>query len=85
MNNRIILKCWSMKLTPSGYWDNGIYQDTGKILSISKEKLDNAIIKTYDFKITCGFNPEFKKGYVITIDGQSYDTMYNSKLEELLK
>ena len=85
MNDRIILKCWSMKLTPSGMWDNGIYQDTGKILSISKEKLDNAIIKTYDFKITCGFNPEFKKGYVIAIDQQSYDIMYNSKIEELLK
>jgi hypothetical protein len=74
-----------MKLTPSGYWDNGIYQDNGKILSISKEKLNNAIIKTYDFKITSGFSPEFKIGYVITIDGQSYDVMHNSKIEELLK
>ena len=82
MNDRIILKCWSLKLTPSGYWDNGIYQDNGKILSISKEKLDNAIIKTYDFKVTY---QEFKKGYVIAIDGQSYDIMYNSKIEELLK
>ena len=71
-----------MKLTPSGYWDDGIYQDNGKILSISKEKLDNAIINTYDFKITSGL---FKKGYVIAIDGQSYDVMYNSKIEQLLK
>lgn len=82
MNDRIILKCWSMKQTPSGMWDNGLYQDNGKILSISKEKLDNAIIKTYDFKVTY---QEFKKGYVIAIDGQSYDIMYNSKIEELLK
>ena len=52
MNNRIILKCWSMTLTPSGMWDNGLYEDNGKILSISKEKLNNAIIKTYDFKVT---------------------------------
>ena len=85
MNNRIILKCWSLKLTPSGAWDNGIYQDNGKILSISKEKLNDAIIKTHDFKIKSGFSPEFKKGYVIAIDAQSYDIMYNSKIEELLK
>ncbi len=85
MNDRIILKCWSLKLTPSGMWDNGIYQDNGKILSISKEKLDNAIIKTYDFKIRSGFSPEFKRGYIIAIDGNNYDIMYNSKIEELLK
>ena len=55
------------------------------VIPKSKEKLDNAIIKTYDFKITSGFSPEFKIGYVIAIDGQSYDVMYNSKIEDLLK
>jgi hypothetical protein len=82
---RVSFPLWRMK-TVNGYWDNGLYEQSGDVMFDDK-KLADAMISTKDFKTTKGFPEQerFTRGYVINVDGQSYDVVATPEVESAIR
>jgi hypothetical protein len=66
---RIERKQWKKKMTPSGYWDNGVWEPTDEVVSFPQSVLENAVI-TEEWLQT--LNNSSTKAYVVTHGSQSW-------------
>ena len=60
------------KLTPSGFWDNGVYEKTNEKIIFPAEKLKTAIIENVKLKASKTNETEKLTAIKMTIDGRSY-------------
>jgi hypothetical protein len=65
-----------MKLTPSGYWDNGLWELSQQHVQLSSELLKQAVVEEVELKTVQGRQAAMR----VTVLGNSWTIKYDKKL-----
>jgi hypothetical protein len=68
---RIKRKQWKKKITPSGYWDNGVWEFSNEVVSFPNSVLENAVIAEKLLKIS-SLNNSSVKAFEVTHGNKSW-------------